>query len=281
MTYAKLDERHVEADGVRLRYRVGGDGQPLVLVHGLGGAGANWCELVPLLADRRRLLVPDLPGHGGSSALPTVSGLEAFADRILDLARLEGLDGFPVVGHSFGGVVALRMALRRPDAVSAVILAGAAGISSLAARARRALAVAGLLKPARRLARFQGSIGRSAVLRRLAFGWLTADPVGFSPAAIAGFLGESRLHTDTASARRALVIDDPRPQLEAIRCPCLVLWGAEDRQLPLDDAFDYARRLRARLRVIPDCGHLLIGERPDACADAILSFLAAVEPVSG
>jgi pimeloyl-ACP methyl ester carboxylesterase len=58
-----------------------------------------------------------------------------------------------------------------------------------------------------------------------------------------------------------------------VRCPVLVLWGAEDVQLPLDDAFEYARRLRAPLRVIPGCGHLLIGERPDACAHAIDDFL--------
>jgi pimeloyl-ACP methyl ester carboxylesterase len=84
------------------------------------------------------------------------------------------------------------------------------------------------------------------------------------------------LHTDTVSAARALVADDPRQELEAVRCPCLVLWGAADHQLALDDAFDYARRLRAPLRVIADCGHLLIGERPDACLDAIESFIQSI-----
>src|SRR4029079_2879570 len=52
-------------------------------------------------------------------------------------------------------------------------------------------------------------------------------------------------------------------------CPTLLLWGAQDHQTPVSDAFDYARRLRAELRVIPDCGHLLIAERPDACAHAL------------
>jgi pimeloyl-ACP methyl ester carboxylesterase len=53
-----------------------------------------------------------------------------------------------------------------------------------------------------------------------------------------------------------------------------VLWGARDNQLPVGDAFEYARRLRAPLRLIADCGHLLIGERPEACADAITGFLS-------
>jgi pimeloyl-ACP methyl ester carboxylesterase len=52
----------------------------------------------------------------------------------------------------------------------------------------------------------------------------------------------------------------------------LVLWGARDRQVPLEDGFEYARRLRAPLRVIADCGHLLIGERPEVCARAALEF---------
>jgi pimeloyl-ACP methyl ester carboxylesterase len=100
-----------------------------------------------------------------------------------------------------------------------------------------------------------------------------ADPVGLTDEAIEGFLAGHLLHTDIGSAWRALRSDDPRRELEDVSCPVLVLWGAEDLQLPLDDAFEYTRRLRARLRVIPGCGHLLIGERPDACSDAIERFL--------
>src|SRR5207244_6439610 len=108
---------------------VGGSGPPLVLVHGLGGAASNWTELAPLLATRHRLLVPDLPGHWGSSALPAVSGLEPFADRVALVAEREGMLPAPVVGHSLGGLVVLRLALRRPADVSAVVLAAAAGLS--------------------------------------------------------------------------------------------------------------------------------------------------------
>ena len=59
-----------------------------------------------------------------------------------------------------------------------------------------------------------------------------------------------------------MVADDPRRDLRALACPPLVLWGARDAQLPLDDAFEYARRLRAKLRLVADCGHLVIVERP-------------------
>src|SRR6185295_6615644 len=113
-------------------------------------------------------------------------------------------------------------------------------------------------------------VSRSLLLRRFVFGFVSvADPGSLTNEAVEGFLAAQLLHTDVDSAWQALRADDPRQELEAVRCPVLVLWGAEDVQLPLDDAFEYARRLRAPLRVIPGCGHLLIGERPDACADAI------------
>ena len=281
MTDAKLaglEERFADVRGVRLRYFVGGSGPPLVLVHGLGGAAANWTELVPPLAARRRLLVPDLPGHGASTALPAVMGLASFADRVGSVAEQEGMLPAPLVGHSLGGLVVLRLALNRPGAASAVILAGSAGLSTGGFWGRRLMTLVSVVRPGRFAARHRVRVSRSRLLRRLVFGFVSvADPVALSDDAVEGFLAGQLLHTDVRSAWRALLADDPRQELEALRCPVLVLWGAEDVQLPLDDAFEYTRRLRARLRVIPGCGHLLIGERPDACARAIEDFLGPMD----
>jgi pimeloyl-ACP methyl ester carboxylesterase len=277
MTDAKLpglEERFAELKGVRMRYFVGGEGPPLILVHGLGGAAANWTELAPLLLRRYRLLVPDLPGHGGSTALPAVAGLEPFADRVALVAQREGMLPATVVGHSLGGMIVLRMVLRRPEDVRAIVLAAAAGLSVGNIVGRQLLSVFSTIRPGRLAGRYRGWVSRSPLLRRFVFGFVSvADPVGLTDEAVEGFLAAHLLHTDVDSAWQALRADDPRQELEAVRCPVLVLWGAEDVQLPLDDAFEYTRRLRARLRVIPGCGHLLIGERPDACNHAIEDFL--------
>src|SRR5919204_2845650 len=77
--------------GARIRYFVAGDGPPVVLVHGLGGAASNWVEVAPALARRRRVLVPDLPGHAGSAPLPAAPNLNAFADRVALLAEREAM----------------------------------------------------------------------------------------------------------------------------------------------------------------------------------------------
>jgi pimeloyl-ACP methyl ester carboxylesterase len=271
-----FEERRAEVRAVRMRYFVAGEGPPLVLVHGLSGAATNWTELAPLLAKRRRVLIPELPGHGGSEPLPVAPNLNGYADRVRHLAEQEGMLPAPVVGHSLGGSIALRLALRWPEDVSAVVLAGSAGIASATRWAQFWIAFFGTVRPGRRIAPHRRTVARRGLLRHLIFGyWGASDPPALSDRAVEGLLAGPELHTDTISAGRALVRDDPRVDLDGVRCPCLVLWGARDRQVPIDDAFEYTRRLRARLRVIADCGHLLVAERPDACLHSIEDFLAA------
>jgi pimeloyl-ACP methyl ester carboxylesterase len=274
---AGFEERFAEVKGCRLRYFLGGpeDGRPIVLVHGLGGCAANWVDVAALLARTRRVLIPELPGHGLSTPLAAVPNLAVFADRVTVPAEREGLLPATFVGHSLGAVVALRLALRRPDAVDALVLAAAAGISSTTRRAEWGLRILGIIGPRRLVAPWADSVAGSTALRYAVFGrWGASDPLILSRAAVDGFLEGTRLTTDSVSAARAVVVDDVRPELANLRCPALVLWGARDNQLPVADAFEFARRLRAPLRVIADCGHLLIGERPDLCAEAIEAFLA-------
>ena len=276
---AGLEERRTTVRGARVRYFVGGRGPSLVLVHGLGGAASNWVELAPALVRSYRVLALDLPGHGGSSPLPAAPSLTPFADVAASVAEREGLLPAAVVGHSLGGLVGLRLALRRPDAVRGLLLAASAGISS-GTRAREvAVTTLVLARPARLVAPFRRLVARLEWLRYPVFGFFeVSDPAAFPAAAVEGFLAGPALHTDVLSAGRALVADDPRIDLDRVRCPCLVLVGARDRMVPVVDATEYARRLRAPLRIVPDCGHLVIGERPDACVEAIAELLEGAIP---
>jgi pimeloyl-ACP methyl ester carboxylesterase len=274
---AGFAERRLERRGIRLRFYVGGDGSgpPLLLVHGFGGTAWTFCELAPLLAARRRVLIPDLPGHGGSAPLAAAPNLAAYADALVTLCHEDGVEHVDVVGHSLGGALALRLAVRRPALVRRVVLAGAAGISSSTRAAELVLTSASLVRPGRLTARYPHRVARSPRLRRLVLGefWVS-DTASLSDRAVIGALRGGALHTDLLSAGDALVRGDPRADLDRVGCPVLCLWGARDRQVPVADAFEYARRLRAPLRVIADCGHLLIAERADACADAIETFLS-------
>jgi pimeloyl-ACP methyl ester carboxylesterase len=275
-----FEPRVANVGGVRTRYFVGGEGPPLVVVHGLGGAAVNFTLLAPLLARRHLVLIPDLPGHGRTEPLERADDLTAYADHVAALAELEGMFPAPLVGYSMGGVIALRLAVSRPARVTGLALVGAAGIVSVSRRAEIWLALTGALRPAKVMTRFRGTFARRPRLRWLPFGlWGAVDPPALAPEGVLGFLEGPSQHTDVGMAGRALLKDDPRPDLDHVRCPVLLLWGSRDRLVPLVDGFEYARRLRAPIRTLPAAGHLLVGEQPHACAEILERFLDRVRQV--
>jgi pimeloyl-ACP methyl ester carboxylesterase len=272
-----FDDRELVVDGARLRYAVSGDGPPLMLVHGLGGTVENWRALAPALAERHRVLVPDLPGHGQSEALPEARNLDAFVAAVIALLDAENLERAVWIGHSLGGTIALRAAARRPDAVRGVVLAAAAGVGSSTRLGRVTVTLMGLLEPGKAIAPHRQAWANSLLGRRVAFGWWgVGDAAALEPAMAEAFFTGPAFHTNTRQAGRALLRTDPLAELDRITCPVLCLWGSSDKWVKLDDGIEYARRLGAPLRTIAGCGHLLIGERPDACLAAIEEFVASL-----
>src|SRR5215203_6041551 len=102
-----LEERWADLRGARLRWFEGGEGPAVLLLHGLGGGASNWAMVAPQLVRDYRVVVPDLPGHGGSTPLAAPpETLDPFADRVAQLLEQQGARAL-AVGHSLGGVVAL------------------------------------------------------------------------------------------------------------------------------------------------------------------------------
>lgn len=256
-----------------LHYHVGGAGEPLLLVHGLAGSSGNWCEVLPHLVERYRVIAVDLPGHGRSGALPRGSTTTDFAASAATVLDAEGVGAALVAGHSFGGLVALRLAQQRPELVRGLLLASPAGIASSTRAAQAVVLATATVRPGRAVAGLRHRFAERSWYRRAVFRpWFVSDAVALSGRATHGLLAAQRQHVDTKTAGRAMVADDPREELAELDCPVVVIWGARDMQLPLEDAFEYARRLRARLRLVADCGHLVIVERPHAVLDALAAL---------
>jgi pimeloyl-ACP methyl ester carboxylesterase len=263
------------APAIGLRAHVGGAGPPVVLLHGLGGAASNWVEVAPLIVDRHRVVALDLPGHAGSPPVGHAPALQGFVDAVA--AAVEALDAVPalIVGHSFGGHVAVWLAARRPDLVAGLLLVAPAGIGTRSRRARAAVALSTRLRPGRVVAPLGPRFARHAWFRAAVLRpFFVPDGRSVSARATRGFLAELAAHVDTRTAGRAMVADDVRKAFPDVECPALVLWGARDPQLSLDDAFAFARGLGAPLRVVADCGHLVPGERPGAVADSLAALAA-------
>jgi pimeloyl-ACP methyl ester carboxylesterase len=253
-----------------LEYHVGGTGTPLLLLHGLAGSTGNWVELVPDLVQSYRVISVDLPGHARSAPLGRGATMGDFAASVAAVLDAEGVQQAVVAGHSFGGLVAIRLAASRPALVRALLLVSPAGIWTTTRAAQVLVLASATIRPGRRVAPFRYRWAERRWYRRALFRpWFVSDADVLSARATHGLLAAQSLHADTKIASRAMLADDPREHLTEIGCPTLVLWGARDAQLPLEDAFEYARRLRARLRLVADCGHLVIVERPQAVLDAL------------
>jgi len=253
-----------------VRYYVGGEGEPLLLLHGLAGSTGNWVELLPDLVQRYRVIALDLPGHGGSGPLPRRPSTTDFAAVAAAVLEAEESGPAVVAGHSFGGLVALRLAHSRPELVRGLLLVSPAGIRTSHRIVQAIALTTTTARPGRWVAPLRHRYAGRDWYRRAVFRpWFVSDALSVTPSATHGLLQAQREHTDTKSAARAMIADDPRRDLHGISCPAVVLWGARDPQLPIEDAFEYTRRLGARLRVVADCGHLVIVERPHAVLDAL------------
>ena len=242
----------------------------MLLLHGLAGSTGNWVELLPDLVQRYRVISLDLPGHGGSAPLPRGASTADFAAVAAAVLEAEESGPAVVAGHSFGGLVALRLAHSRPELVRGLLLVSPAGIRTSIRIVQAIALTTTTIRPGRFVAPLRHRYAGRDWYRRAVFRpWFVSDASSLSPSATHGLLHAQREHTDTKSAARAMIADDPRRDLDGISCPAVVVWGARDPQLPVDDAFQYARRLGARLRVVADCGHLVIVERPAAVLAAL------------
>lgn len=261
--------------GRRVRYVDYGSGSPLVLVHGLGGSWTTWLENLPDLGEHHRVIAVDLPGFGGSEALPLHAELREHGETVAELLDALGIAAAVVVGHSLGGLVVLRLAGERPDLVRRLVLVDVGGVPLTPLRL--AVIVRGFTLLHAIIARpgVLETVARRPRLRRLVLAGAVADPASVSPQlaletvplmAAPGFLGA------VAAAARAVSAAEP----EAVRCPMLLLWGRQDRILPVRQAEALGDRLAdARLQVFDDAAHCPMFEVPDAFDAALLAFAAA------
>ena len=114
----------VETFGLRMRVRKAGAGEPVLLLHGLGVSGRYFVPLASILAERRHVIVPDLPGWGRSERPLRPLGVGGAADVLAELLDRSGHTALPIVANSFGCQVALMLAQRRPDLVGPLTLLG-------------------------------------------------------------------------------------------------------------------------------------------------------------
>jgi pimeloyl-ACP methyl ester carboxylesterase len=232
-----VDVREVVIDGAPTTFRVAGEGEPVVLVHGLSGSWRWWESILGPLAERHRVHVLDLPRLGRRLTAPELTHWLA---GWVEAAALERID---LVGHSLGGLVAAEFAAQEPRRVRRLVLVAPAGIPCGRHLLTRGIRLLGALWDVHdRLPTIAGDAFRAGPL--------------------------SLLHGAVFASHR-----DLSAELASVHATTLLVWGDDDRLMPARIASEWHEILPAAQLVRLQCGHVPMWEAPRELVSCLLAFL--------
>lgn len=275
--------RIVPAAGAELNVLTAGSGRrTVVLLHGFGDTHATWRNVLPVLAERQRVISLDLPGFGASASMPgpLLDGQVAAVEGVLDAL---GVDGpVSVVGNSMGGAAALRFALAHPERTERVVAIAPAGLGVGVPIWWRALS--GQLLSLRFMMLALEVVPPSlveSVARQIFLRLVVHDPARIDSATLRQLGRRYRTRRDIEDLYQLghllvaeLGAGTLLERVEALEVPLLVLWGRHDRMVPVEHGQALAAAVAgARLEVLEACGHCPQIERPDLLLPLLDGFL--------
>ncbi|WP_075296845.1 MULTISPECIES: alpha/beta fold hydrolase [unclassified Pseudonocardia] len=260
-----------------IRYVDEGEGPAVVLIHGLGGSWQTWLENIPALARDHRVIALDLPGFGGSEALPPQRTTECFVDVIAELLAGLGITQAVIVGHSLGGLVATMVAEQRPELARGLVLVSAGSIGLGELRLAMIGAGFGLFDALVRRTPLLDLVVNHPRMRWLFLRGAVQRPASLSPD-LASEVIPAMKAPGFADAVSSAVEVVRRANPVAVRCPTAMIWGRDDHLVPLATAFTLRSAIPgARLAVLEDVGHCAMFEWPEVVDQILLDFLADVD----
>jgi pimeloyl-ACP methyl ester carboxylesterase len=273
-------QRWVTVEGQPLNVIELGEGPPVVFVHGLSGSWPNWLEQLPVLAESHRVITLDLPGFG-HSPMPSETITISYYARVLDgLLGALGVDAAALVGNSMGGFISAELAIAYPQRVERLVLVSAAGLSTYQHRqATRALP---WLTHAERIvaaysawtASRSDTVARRRGLRNATLGLVVRHP-GLLPSPLAAEQLRGAGKPGFMQALRANLDYPIEERLPEIACPTLIVWGDEDRLIPVRDAEMFEQLIPGSRKVVFEgTGHMAMLERPTAFNELLEEFLS-------
>ena len=259
--------KFVTVFGARIHYVDVGAGPTVILLHGLADDVGVWGAVMPALAAKHRVIALDQVGFGRSDKPLLNYRVSTFVDFLDGFLNELKIKRASLVGNSLGGWVAADFALKHPDRIERLVLSDAAGYAALAKtmdpRALNALRLA-----SREDIRYLGPL----TFRDKRF-YEDVD-LAFKQRVAAGDSYTVSQLLD--SMRRGEDVLDGR--LGAMEKPTLILWGRDDKLIPVNFAARFNKEINAsRLRIIDGCGHMPHVECPEKFNDALLQFLGGTE----
>ncbi len=274
------DVKFLDLHGDRVAYLDEGQGEVVLLLHGMAGSSATWRSVIGPLSRKYRVIAPDLLGHGQSAKPRSDYSLGAFAVFLRDLLDELGVTSATIVGHSLGGGVAMQFIYQHPDYCQRLILISSGGLGPEVGWTLRLLSAPGaelilpIIAPSPVLA--GGEKVRSWLAK---FGIETprGDEIW---SAYSSFADEQTRHSFLRTLRS--VVDYRGQSVSALNrldvkadTPTMAIWGDQDAIIPVEHAFAaHEARPGTRLEVLTGVGHFPQVEKPTEVVDLIDDFIA-------
>ncbi len=271
--------RHIEIHGHDVAYRLAGEGETILLIHGMAGSSRTWREVMPELAEHYRVLAPDLLGHGASGKAATDYSLGAHASMLRDLMDRLGIARATVVGQSLGGGVAMQFSYQYPDRCERLVLVSSGGLGREVSFILRALSLPGaeLVLP----------IVTPAFVRKLgnalsAWLWDRGVRSGRLAEMWSAYASLGDPETRRADFRTLRAVVDPGGQAVSATdrlylaevMPTLIVWGDADPIIPVDHArAAHAAMPGSRLEIFEGVGHFPQSEAPKRFVEVLSGFV--------
>lgn len=274
------DVKFLDLHGDRVAFLDEGQGEVVLLLHGMAGSSATWRSVIGPLSRKYRVIAPDLIGHGQSDKPRSDYSLGAFAVFLRDLLDELGVTSATIVGHSLGGGVAMQFTYQHPDYCQRLILISSGGLGQEVGWALRLLSAPGaefilpIIAPSPVLA--GGEKVRSWLAK---FGIQTprGDEIW---SAYSSFADKQTRHSFLRTLRS--VVDYRGQSVSALNrlgvkadTPTMAIWGDQDAIIPVEHAFAaHEARPGTRLEVLTGVGHFPQVEKPTEVVDLIDDFIA-------
>lgn len=260
----------VVVDGLKVNYLEDGVGQPVLLIHGSGPgvtAYANWRGTIPALSKDFRVLAPDMVGFGYTERPSDVSNLDSWVDNLVGFMRVLDLGPTHIVGNSFGGALALAMAVRHPDMVDRLVLMGSVGLEfELTAGLDAVWGYVPSVEEMDRMLRlfvYDESIITPELARTR---YEASVRPGFQEAYSALFPAPRQSHVDALATDETLIA--------ALNNEVLIVHGREDKVIPAESSIRLHQLIsRSQLHIFGRCGHWTQIEQQSRFVSLVRSFL--------
>jgi pimeloyl-ACP methyl ester carboxylesterase len=273
-------ERRLSLNGVSTAVLIGGEGSPIVLLHGPGGCAAHWMRVISDLVSSHRVIAPDLPGHGASEPFAVEPQEDAVCGWLEDLIECTCNAAPILIGQTLGGAIAARFAAERSRRARALVLVGMLGLQEFQPRPEFAAALHAFLgmPTAETHDQLWSQCSSDLPALRAALGenWDALTAYNLDRAQAPGML-EALSKLMTHFGMPAI----PASVLTRIELPTTLIWGKEDRATPVHIAMDASARYGWNLRVIEAAGDEPALDQPQAFTSALREIIADLDRRGG